>query len=61
LTSLNISVLIDNPNVGENLQDHLMTGIGFEVKEGVRTRDPMVCKEPDAVQTAKKMYTEAEK
>lgn len=61
LNSLNVHVSIDNPNVGENLQDHLMTGISFEVKEGVRTRDPMVRKEPDAIKSAMNMYAEEKK
>ena len=34
-----IPVVIDNKDVGENLQDHLMTGISFEVNDGVMTGD----------------------
>ncbi|KZV99173.1 alcohol oxidase [Exidia glandulosa HHB12029] len=32
LTSLNITVLVDNPSVGQNLTDHVGCGITFEVK-----------------------------
>ncbi|KAI9753410.1 MAG: hypothetical protein M4579_005182 [Chaenotheca gracillima] len=39
LKSLSIDVLIDNPNVGENLQDHQQTSLGFEVADGVTTLD----------------------
>ena len=41
LTSLGIDVLIDNPNVGENLQDHQITSLGFEVIDGQRTLDSL--------------------
>lgn len=41
-----IRVLLDNPNVGENLQDHAMVPLGWEVKKGIPTfddfRDPKV-------------------
>ncbi|KAB8215098.1 hypothetical protein BDV33DRAFT_227863 [Aspergillus novoparasiticus] len=58
LDQFNIPVVIDNPNVGENLQDHLMSGISFEVKPGVMTGDPLLRQEPDAIQTALKLYAE---
>ncbi|CZR52186.1 related to alcohol oxidase, partial [Phialocephala subalpina] len=61
LGSLNVPLLVDNPNVGENLQDHLMTGISFEVKEGIEAKDPLIRQEPDAIQTALKMYAEEKK
>lgn len=47
--------------MGENLQDHLMTGISFEVKGGVKTRDPMIRRESEAIQVAMKMYAEEKK
>ena len=41
-----IEVVLDNPSVGENLQDHCMTGVSFEVVDGFPTldsfRDPAV-------------------
>lgn len=58
LESHGISVIINNPNVGENLQDHLMTGISYEVKEGVFTGDALMRQEPEAIQGAMQLYTE---
>lgn len=37
LRSLNIDVVVENDGVGENLQDHLMAGVSYEIKEGVET------------------------
>ncbi|PQE33551.1 glucose-methanol-choline oxidoreductase protein [Rutstroemia sp. NJR-2017a WRK4] len=54
----NIPVVINNPAVGENLQDHLMTGVSFEVADGVMTGDPLMRQEPEALQMAQKLYTE---
>lgn len=34
-----IKVLKDNPNVGQNLQDHLMVPLGFQVAEGEATSE----------------------
>ncbi|KAL8833981.1 MAG: hypothetical protein Q9170_003983 [Blastenia crenularia] len=49
LQSHGIEVIVDNPYVGENLQDHPMTGMCFEVIEGLPTvdmiRDPQVIQE----------------
>ncbi|KAL8823536.1 MAG: hypothetical protein Q9191_005763 [Dirinaria sp. TL-2023a] len=55
----NIPVIVENPNVGENLQDHLMTGISFEVIDGVFTGDSLMRHEPEATQGAMQMYTTA--
>ncbi|KAI0159270.1 hypothetical protein BJ166DRAFT_615016 [Pestalotiopsis sp. NC0098] len=49
LEHLGIDVLIDNPHVGENLQNHLFTGVTFEVKDDVDTIDAFFRQEPDAV------------
>lgn len=57
LESHGIPVIINNPNVGENLQDHLMTGISYEVKEGVFTGDALMRQEPEAIQGAMQLYT----
>jgi choline dehydrogenase-like flavoprotein len=59
LQSHGIDTLIDNPNVGENLQDHLMTGISFEAKDGIFTGDGLMRQEPEQVQAAMQMYTTA--
>lgn len=42
-----IETVIDNPNIGENLQDHLVVSVSFEAADGVPTgeimrRDPTV-------------------
>ncbi|KAI9679252.1 MAG: hypothetical protein M1817_005271 [Caeruleum heppii] len=41
LESLGITVRIDNPNVGENLQDHAQTSLGFDVVDGLPTLDSL--------------------
>lgn len=38
----NIEVVVDLPGVGENLQDHLMTGLSYEVVDGIVTGDPLL-------------------
>jgi choline dehydrogenase-like flavoprotein len=53
-----IPVLVDNPHVGEHLRDHLLTGISFEVKDGLVTRDGLLRQEPAAIQTAMQLYAE---
>ncbi|KAJ5619255.1 glucose-methanol-choline oxidoreductase [Penicillium lagena] len=58
LRQFNIPVVLSNPNVGENLQDHLMTGISFEVAEEVATGDPLLRQEHEAVQKAMQLYAE---
>ncbi|CAG8974183.1 hypothetical protein HYALB_00007346 [Hymenoscyphus albidus] len=56
LKSLDIPVLINNPNVGENLQDHLISGVGFEAKDGVPTKDDLVRNDPVALGAAMQEY-----
>jgi len=56
LNSMKIPVVIDNPNVGENFQDHPMSGISFEVHDGVTTLDPLSRQEPEALQAAMIAY-----
>ncbi|KAL9112570.1 MAG: hypothetical protein Q9227_003141 [Pyrenula ochraceoflavens] len=58
LEAHSIPVVHSNENVGENLQDHLMTGISFEVRSEVRTLDALVRQEPMAVETAMRQYGE---
>lgn len=58
LEQYNIPVLVDLPGVGENLQDHLMTGLSYEVVDGVVTGDPLLRQEPEAMATAQKLYFE---
>lgn len=58
LEKYGIPVVVDLPAVGENLQDHLMTGISYEVVDGVITGDPLMRQEPEALAQAQKLYTE---
>ncbi|THC87997.1 hypothetical protein EYZ11_012556 [Aspergillus tanneri] len=58
LHQYNIHVVVNSPSVGENLQDHLMSGISFEVVNGVVTGDPLLRQEPEAVQAAMQLYME---
>lgn len=51
-----IDVVIENPNVGENLQDHPMTGISFEVKDDVETLDGLIRQDPKAIEAAMEAY-----
>lgn len=53
-----IPVVVDSPNVGENLQDHLMTGMSYEVADGVITGDPLMRQEPEALAQAQQLYAE---
>ena len=47
-------MLIDNPAVGENLQDHLLSGIGLEVNEGVMTGELM--RDPEFAKAIMQLY-----
>jgi len=49
---------IDLPSVGEGMQDHLMTGISFEVNDDVNTLDKLRSKDPEATAAAEKAYQE---
>ncbi|KAK7754020.1 hypothetical protein SLS62_004119 [Diatrype stigma] len=59
LDSLGIKVVIDNPHVGENLQNHPMCGLSFEVlgHEGFETLDRLLRSEPEALEAAQEDYT----
>ncbi|KAG6368745.1 hypothetical protein INS49_002959 [Diaporthe citri] len=56
LQRLGVDVLVDNPHVGENLQNHLFTGISFEARDDVDTIDAFFRQEPDAVDAAMQDY-----
>lgn len=49
-----IEVLLDNGHVGENLQDHPMTGMSVEVTDGLPTID--MIRDPHVVQGAQEAY-----
>ncbi|KAI1177626.1 hypothetical protein F4777DRAFT_540746 [Nemania sp. FL0916] len=54
LESLGIDVLIDNPNVGEHMQDHLMTSQQFPVKKEYPSADGL--RDPDTFRSAFEQY-----
>ncbi|KAH9987072.1 glucose-methanol-choline oxidoreductase, partial [Xylariaceae sp. FL0662B] len=56
LQRLGINVVVDNPHVGENLQNHLFTGLVFEACDDVDTIDAFFRQEPDAVAAAMQDY-----
>ncbi|KAL9059382.1 MAG: hypothetical protein Q9162_001251 [Coniocarpon cinnabarinum] len=51
-----IPVVVDNPNVGEHMQDHLLTGISYELVGGIDTSDPLMRREPEALKRAQEQY-----
>lgn len=53
-----VSVVINNPNVGEHMQNHLMTGVSFEVVDGITTGDPLLRQDPKALEFVQKLYNE---
>lgn len=62
LESLGISSLVNNPNVGENLQNHPIYTLAFKVRpdldEGHQTIDHVARQNPEAVAAAMKDLTE---
>ncbi|KAE8343421.1 hypothetical protein BDV24DRAFT_161468 [Aspergillus arachidicola] len=59
LNRYRISVaVVGNSNIGENRQDHLMTGISFEVVDWVITGDALMRQEPETMQEATKLCYE---
>ncbi|KAI0201903.1 hypothetical protein F4808DRAFT_87466 [Astrocystis sublimbata] len=57
LESLGIEVKIDNPNVGEHMQDHLMTSQQFPVKKDIPSKDGL--RDPAVFQSAFEQYASA--
>jgi choline dehydrogenase-like flavoprotein len=59
LDTLGIKVVVDNPYVGENLQNHPMCSLNFEVlgdKKGFETMDGLIRQDPDAIADAMTAY-----
>jgi choline dehydrogenase-like flavoprotein len=57
LNQFGIPVRVDNPHVGENLQDHAMAGVSFEVKDSYKsTLDDLSRQVPEALETAMREY-----
>lgn len=61
LESFGIPVVVHNPNVGENLQDHPNVGVSFEVGEGIKTMDGLSRQEPEAIGAAMQEYMTTKK
>ncbi|KAI1813817.1 hypothetical protein GGS20DRAFT_452860 [Poronia punctata] len=58
LSHHDIPVRVHLPGVGENLQDHLMTGMSYEVAPGVETIDSLLRGEASSLASAQKLYEE---
>lgn len=56
LRGLGIEVVVDNPHVGENLRNHMFTGLVFEVRDDVDTLDAFFRQKPDAITAAVQDY-----
>ncbi|KAE9375246.1 GMC oxidoreductase [Stipitochalara longipes BDJ] len=55
LSQHGIEVMVDNPNVGENLQDHALVPVSFEAAEGVSTAESFL-RDPELQKTVLQMY-----
>ncbi|KAK1482174.1 GMC oxidoreductase [Colletotrichum cuscutae] len=56
LRKFGIEVVLDNPHVGENLQNHVMVGASFEALPELDTMDGIIRQEPAAVGAAMEAY-----
>lgn len=56
LSKHGIEVVIDNPHVGENLQDHVLASISFEVADDLVSGDVM--RDPNIVDSVMNLYKE---
>lgn len=58
LQDLGINVIVDNPHVGENLQNHVLVGTSFEVQDDsdMPSRDPLNRQEPAVIEAAMAAY-----
>lgn len=61
LKKAGIRPVIPNSNVGENLQDHAMAGLSFEVREGVETLDDLYRQDPEKMQEVMRAYASERK
>lgn len=58
LSACGIETVIENRFVGENLQDHPLSGLCFEVNDGIPTTD--MIRDPAVTRAAMQMYTESQ-
>ena len=54
LRSVGVETVVDNPSVGENMQDHALASISFEVNDGILTVEAL--KDPQAREKVMEMY-----
>ncbi|KAI1266507.1 glucose-methanol-choline oxidoreductase-like protein [Xylariaceae sp. FL1019] len=59
LSALSIPLVVANRFVGENLQDHPMCGLSFEVEDDVETIDDLLRQDPAAMKTCIEQYAES--
>ncbi|KAI1662906.1 GMC oxidoreductase [Daldinia decipiens] len=57
LRNNSIEIVQDLPGVGENLYDHPVCSISYEVAEGIETLDSVLRQEPEALEKAMQDYT----
>ncbi|KUI73107.1 Alcohol oxidase [Cytospora mali] len=62
LQDLGIQAIVDNPHVGENLQNHILVGTTFEVQDDsdLPSRDPLNRQEPAVVEAATAAYAKGQ-
>lgn len=51
-----INVSVDNPGLGENLQNRVMVTVSSEVRDGLKAMDPIVRQDPAPLAAAKQAY-----
>ena len=56
LKDLGIDVVINNPNVGENLQNHVMSSVVFDIHDDEDSLNPLTRHDPQAVAAAQAAY-----
>ncbi|SMQ54443.1 unnamed protein product [Zymoseptoria tritici ST99CH_3D7] len=56
LKSAGVECKVANPAIGNNLQDHVLSAVGWEMKEGILTLDSLA--RPDVIQAAQKQLIE---
>ncbi|KAJ5728718.1 glucose-methanol-choline oxidoreductase-like protein [Penicillium malachiteum] len=56
LNKFDIPVLVENSNVGENLQDHPLAGVSFEAQDFLNTKDDMMRGVPEVIGAAMAEY-----
>jgi choline dehydrogenase-like flavoprotein len=58
LSQHGIPLVVELHGVGENLQDHFMAGVSYELTDNIMTGDPLMRQEPEALIHAQKLYEE---